>query len=190
MMQDYIHSYVSADMWYFSAIRPLTSVAVAKIFSHYPQYFEYFTSDNYAFRVSKDARPPERWSLESPKSLSSFILLSAWLSEADLHIIFGRNFLAEPSLEEMFFSLTGISGDQPLDCVGTPEELRASLGEAYRKGTFKDSILMLTGLHYDIIAKDHVLEPSAEKFLKVSSEQSFPPSISDALVSKITEVIV
>ncbi len=190
MMQDYIHSYVSADMWYFSAIRPLTSVAVAKIFASHPQYFEHFTSDNYAFRISKNDRPPERWSLQSPKSLSSFILLSAWLSEEDLLRIFGKNFLGEPSLEEMFFSLTGISGDQPLDCVGTPEELRASLGEAYRKGIFTDAILMLTGLHYDIIAKDRVLEPSAQKFLKLSNEHSFPPNISDALMSKITEVIV
>lgn len=182
MMQAYIHSYVSADLWYFSAIRPLSSVAVTKLFSKLPQYYEKFTSDNYAFRIDASKRPNERWSLESPKSLSSFILLSAWLSEQDLLKVFGKNFLAEPSLEPMFFKLTGIDGDQPLDCVGTPEELRASLGQAYAKGIFKEAILMLTGLHYDIIAKDKLLEPSVATFLHLAHEHAFPPELAQNLL--------
>lgn len=189
MMQDYLHNYVSPDLWYFSAIRPLSSVAVAKIFAKYPNYFEHFTSDNYAFRVDASKRPSDRWSLESPKSLSSYILLSAWLSKDQLVHIFGRDFLDNAQLEPMFFGLTGIDGDQPLDCVGTPQELRASLGEAYRKGTCKDSILMVTGLHYDIISKDKVLEPSVEHFLKISEEQAFAPAIAQNLQNKIKEVL-
>lgn len=190
MMQDYIHSFVSAELWYFSAIRPLSSVAVAKIFAKHQNYYDKFTSDNYAFRIDATQRPNERWSLQSPKSLSSFILLSAWLSEEELLHVFGQNFLAEPSLEPMFFKLTGIDGDQPLDCVGTPGELRASLGQAYAKGVFNDAILMLTGLHYDIIAKDRLLEPSVVTFLKLGTEHAFPPALAEKLTEKLQKELV
>ncbi len=189
LMQNYLHDHVSQDLWYFSAIRPLSSVAIAKIFAGYPDYFTNFTSDNYAFRVDASKRPNDRWSLESPKSLSSYILLSAWLNKNQLVKIFGRDLLDMPRLEPMFFGLTGIEGDQPLDCVGTPSELRASLGQAYQNGTCKDSILMLTGLHCDIIDKDKLLQPTVEHFLKTSAEQAFAPSLAAKLQKQISEVL-
>ena len=46
LMQDYLKTVIHPELHYFSAIRPLSSVAVAKIFAHYPQYFTHFSSDN------------------------------------------------------------------------------------------------------------------------------------------------
>lgn len=189
MMQGYIKDYISSQMVYFSAIRPLSSIAVAKIFCRYPDYHEVFTSDNYAFRVDKSARPAERWSLESPKSLSSFILMSAWLKEEQLLTMFGRNFLNEPSLEPLFLRLMGLEGELPLDCVGTPEELRASLSQTYQQGKFKDVVLIKTAEKYKIVETDKSIAPDTEKFLALSNEQSFPEALSQKLLAKIKEAL-
>ncbi|HPG37486.1 MAG TPA: hypothetical protein PK865_01690 [Candidatus Saccharibacteria bacterium] len=142
MLQEYTRSHITKTITYFSAVRQLTSVGVAKIFSHFKQYFEVFTSDNFVFRINPSDRPNQRWSLESPKSLSSFLLLLPWLNESEMLRIFGRNLLDESSLENLFWELLGIEGTPPLDCVGTSEELMASLQVAAAQGKFSSSTLM------------------------------------------------
>jgi len=142
LFQDYIHSYVSKDLHYFSAIRPMPSLAVAHTFVKYPKYFEVFTSDNSLFRINQSERTHPRWSRDSSKSLSSFILLSALLSEKELMKIFGHNFLNDPSLETSFSAIMGEDGQIVLDCVGTPEELRSSLKRASEVGVFANAVLV------------------------------------------------
>lgn len=190
MLQKYLQDFVSKDLIYFSAIRPLSSVAVAKMFARYPQYFKVFTSDNYGFRVDASKRPDTRWSLQSPKSLSSFILMSAWLSDDQLLAIFGRNFLNEASLEPLFLRLVGIEGEPPLDCVGTPQELRASLGQAFKHGSCIDSALMAVAEKYEIVAKDRTIAPTVDDLLKLSNEQAFAPELAERLLAKINEEVV
>jgi len=142
LFQDYLHTYVSEELDYFSAIRPLSSISVAQKLARYPQYFEVFTSDNSVFKIVQEQRDHPRWSLQSSKSLSSFILLAPWLSEADMTKIFGRNFLNEDSLASMLGDLLGKDGKSVLDCVGTPDELRASLSTVIQQGKFSNSSLI------------------------------------------------
>ena len=189
MMQSYIYKYVSNDMYYFSAIRPLSSVAVAKIFCKYSKYFNTYTSDNYSFRVDPAKRPKNRWSLDSPKSLSSFILMSAWLNQEQLVEMFGRNFLNEPILEYLLFELTGLKGEVPLDCVGTPEELCASLRQAYDNGTCIDSVLMRVAKNYEIVGTNDPDLSTTDTFLNISEQASFPLSLERLLNVKIKELI-
>jgi hypothetical protein len=158
LFQSYLHNYVSGELHYFSAIRPLSSVAIAKIFSQFPQYFEVFTSDNSLFRINQEQREHPRWSLNSSKSLSSYILLAPWLSDQDLLQTFGRNFLNEPSLTELFSSLLGENGQSVLDCVGTPEELRASMAEIINRGRFSDSALVTYTVSKQLVHGEPKLE--------------------------------
>jgi len=188
LIQDYIREYVHGDLTYFSAIRPLSSVAVAKAFSSFPQYFTTFTSDNFGFRISEDKRPSSRWSEESPKSLSSYMLLSAWLTEDQLLEIFGQDFMNLPQLEHEFLQLVGVEGEQPLDCVGTPEELRVSIAEAHNRGILKDSYLMKLAIEKGVITADPNA-PQIEKLLRPNTENAFPAAIAQTLQTKITEVI-
>lgn len=170
-LQNYLHEHVSEQLTYFSAIRPLGSVGVAKAFVKFPQYFEAFTSDNFVFRIDPAKRPNSRWSLESPKSLSSFMLLSPWISEADMLRIFGINFLNESGLKELFLSLIGLKGEPPLDCVGTPEELAASVHAiVYGQQWPNSSLLALTDL-----AK---LAPrELDSFVSVGNSERFPAEL-------------
>jgi UDP-N-acetylmuramoylalanine--D-glutamate ligase len=177
--------HISEHLTYFSAIRPLSSVAVARLFAQFPQYFNVFTSDNSVFRINPANRPTGRWSLESPKSLSSFILLAPWISEDDLVQSFGLNFLDEPSLEPLFYNLIGLEGSQPLDCVGTVEELKLSLNLIDQQGKFKKSYLMKKARKISSKSqKDYTDDLRA--MIEPRAEQAFPEKLSMALLASLS----
>jgi hypothetical protein len=178
-LQSYIHNYI-APITYCSAIRELTSVAVAKLFAALPQYFEVFTSDNSVFRIDPSKRPNARWSLESPKSLSSFILLAPWLREEDMIRTFGRDFLNEASLETLFWELTGQQDHPPLDCVGTVEELVLSLNLAVAQGKFADSALLRLARERDVIY-ERDWQAILTQMLSLQAEQALPEAIQSAV---------
>lgn len=184
-LQRFIKSYIHADITYFSAIRPLSSVAVARKFANLSQYFEIFTSDNSVFRIDASERPSARWSLESPKSLSSFILLAPWIHEPDMLRIFGLDFLNEPTLELLFRQLTGQEGHPPLDCVGTVEELVLSLNLTAQQGKFTESYLMKQAVAAGVVDQTRDWQPNLNNALALQPEQAFPlvlePSLKDKL---------
>jgi hypothetical protein len=142
LFQDYLRAYISPDLHYFSAVRPLSSVAIAKIFAKYPKYFEVFTSDNGVLKIKPESRLHPRWNPNSTKSLSSYILLAPWMSDEDLLRTFGQNLLENDELENMCGALLGENDQVVLDCVGTKDELKASINELFNQNRFSDSKLL------------------------------------------------
>lgn len=185
-LQKYVHDTVSPRLTYFSAVRQLTSIGVAKLFARLPQYFEVFTSDNFVFRIDPSKRPNGRWSLESPKSLSSFILLAAWISEPDMLRIFGRNFLDEASLEALFLALLGVQGQPPLDCVGTVEELVLSLNLAARQGKFAGSALLELAREHQVLS-DQNWDAQLAQMLAVHAGSALPPELAQQITNTVTQ---
>lgn len=185
LFQDYAQKYLNPGLCYFSAIRPLTSVAVAKIFSKLPQYFEVFTSDNFVFRIDGANRPSSRWGQESPKSLSSFILLTPWLSEDDMLRIFGQNFLNVAQLQELYLSLLGVGNRQPpLDCVGTVSELCLSVALIKLQQKFADAVLLEPSEADMFLPKDAPTELA--QALALQPDQAFPSQLSKQLLDFYT----
>jgi hypothetical protein len=126
LTQDFIHSHISPDLWYVSPIRPYGSLAVLELFVKLGQdYYNDFTSCNMVLRIDPASRPNGRWCTRCAKCLSTWLLLTPWLSIEQLTGIFGRNLFDDPSLRITLDALLGLSGHKPLDCVGTTEELRA-----------------------------------------------------------------
>ena len=79
----------------------------------------------------------------------------------------------------------GKAGQQPLDCVGTPQELTASLNRAYELGgDITNSYLMKLAKEQGIIGNTSDL---VEPLLTLSTEQAFPQTISNVLQAKIAE---
>ena len=180
LFQDYLHAYVSKELRYFSAVRPLTSVAIAKLFSQYRQYFEIFTSDNSLFKINPEAREHPRWSTNSTKSLSSFILLAPWINDENLLKIFGQNYLYRSDLTPMLSALLGENQQTVLDCVGTSEELKSSLAELFAQDRFTDSALFT----YTIDKKLLVGAPDIQSYL-VLQEHSIPKTIASSLLKQM-----
>lgn len=184
LFQDYLHSYISEHLTYFSAIRPLSSLGVSKIFTRFPDYFEVFTSDNSLFKINPETRDHPRWSLNSSKSLSSYILLSAWLNETELKHIFGRNFLHETSLKQSFLDMLGVDGASVLDCVGTPEELRLCLTLADNRGFHQTAPLMNVARERNLLGDLSRLEA----YLQLQSN-ALPPAFENKIIDKIKEYL-
>ncbi|MCA9328729.1 hypothetical protein KC959_03085 [Candidatus Saccharibacteria bacterium] len=183
--QDFVHQNISKQLHYTSVIRPLTSIAVAKIFAHYTQYFETFTSDNSLFKMKQETREHPRWSPQSSKSLSSFILLAPWMSDEDLERTFGTDFLNKAELRTLFLELLG-RGEKPiLDCVGTPDELRLSLSMLREQERFKESALMQVALDEKIVLEN--TSGPLEAALSLSGDHALPTEVAEQVQSKLKE---
>lgn len=184
LFQEFVHKNISENLNYFSLIRPLTSVAVAKLFSNCPKYFEVFTSDNSLFKISPQEREHPRWSHDSPKSLSSYILISPWMSDKDLSRTFGYEFLSDINLKDLFLGLLGKTETPILDCVGTPSELRLSLSMLYKSDRFKDSSLMSIAKTEGLIMENY--EEPLKSALTPSQDQEIPDEVYTKLKPLLT----
>ena len=91
----------------------------------------------------------------------------------------------ETSLKSMFLQLLGVQGDQPLDCVGTPDELRSSLQQAYSMDIFKNSALMKVAESLDVVNEGYNPQKPIQKLLMLSGEHVFPETISELLLQQI-----
>jgi hypothetical protein len=180
-LQMFVQTTISPDLWYFSAIRPLSSVAVAKLFARYPQYLPSFTSCNLVFRIDPAQRPNGRWCGQCPKCLSSFIILAPWIEEQQLIDTFGKNMLDDVALQTLFLELTGLEGHKPLDCVGTDEEMVLSLNLAARQGKFSSTALMAVARERSIIRGED-WDAHLNTSLELKGEYSFPPELTDTLL--------
>ena len=114
---------------YFSLLRPLSEWQIAREFVKYPQYFTVFQSCNLGSKT-------DAWCCNCAKCLYVYILLAAFLDDAELHKIFGCDMLEKTELTEEFDGLVLDGEDKPFECVGTKNEVRLSLQMALerRKG--------------------------------------------------------
>eukprot|EP00054_Salpingoeca_dolichothecata_P022036 m.142879 g.142879 ORF g.142879 m.142879 type:complete len:404 (+) comp24199_c0_seq1:435-1646(+) len=160
--QKYLHHYVSPTLLYWSGLKSMWEVQIAREFCKHLEYLPCFFSCN----ISNTSR----WCSECSKCCFVFVLLSAWLPPEQVWRVFGDNLFERPDLFRIFRSLLGssqfsqppnddlekqaehnkylpsTSNDhslavsrspqkdclealvaKPLDCVGTPLEVQASL---------------------------------------------------------------
>lgn len=105
---------------YFSLLRPLSELQIAKLFAKYEKYHKIFRSCNAG---SKEGI----WCCNCSKCLFVYIILAPFLSEEALINIFGENLLNKDSLDVYFRELTGLNENKPFECVGTRREVLASV---------------------------------------------------------------
>lgn len=119
---DYAARYLGAPVWYFSFLRPLNELQIAKIFARLSQYHDTFKSCNVG---SKGAE--WYWCGQCAKCLFAFIILAPYLYRERLVEIFDQDLFAKADLVETMLELAGYRATKPFDCVGTVEEVRFAL---------------------------------------------------------------
>ncbi len=117
----YVERFISPSISYFSLLRPLSEIEIARRFSKYPAYFGIFRSCNTAFRQMREARG-RHWCCNCPKCRFVFLALSPFVAKPDLIEIFGRNLLDDESQREGFAELCGLHANKPFECVGETSE--------------------------------------------------------------------
>lgn len=116
----YLSKYITDDILYFSFLRPLNELQIAKLFAGFSQHFEGFRSCNVGSK--KDV-----WCGKCPKCLFTYIILSPFIEKDELLKIFGGNLLDDSELENIYKELSGVADVKPFECVGTSAEVISAL---------------------------------------------------------------
>ena len=124
--KEYVKKYISEDINYFSFLRPLNELQIAKLFSGFPKYFPVFRSCNAGSKKGI-------WCGDCPKCLFTFIILSPFIPQIELINIFNKDLFDDKNLLPIFNKLIGIDAEKPFECVGTIEEVNAALVLTIRK---------------------------------------------------------
>ena len=157
----YSKKYLAKEVEYFSFLRPLYELQIAKLFAQYPKYFAAFLSCNEARKTYSGTRKAQdRWCGKCAKCLFVFLALYPFAGKKLTVNIFKKNLLQDASLKPLLGELTGKSKFKPFECVGTIGESKAALSLC--QGKIKTHRLLQSW------NPQHALPPQFEKILKKS----------------------
>ena len=118
--RSYEEKHIKTGVQYFSLLRPLTELQIAKLFSTFKNYHSIFKSCNAGSKS-------DIWCGNCPKCLFVYIILSPFLKSAELISIFGKDMLDDKNLTENFEKLVGMQPEKPFECVGSRTEVNQAL---------------------------------------------------------------
>ena len=124
--RSYTYKFISQELNYFSFLRPLSEIQIAKLFSRFEKYHSVFKSCNVGSKM-------DIWCGNCPKCLFTFIMLSPFIEKDKMVNIFGSDLLDNQNLLSSFDELIGISEVKPFECVGTIEEVNVALHQILKQ---------------------------------------------------------
>lgn len=122
--EEYSNKYLKAPVKYFSFLRPLNELQIAKIFSKHEKYHKTFKSCNVGSKEKE-----WKWCCNCAKCLFAYTILSPFLYKKKLVDIFGEDMFENKKLLNTFLELTGNGETKPFDCVGTFEEVNFAISK-------------------------------------------------------------
>lgn len=137
----YERTFIGSGVYYFSFLRPLAELQIAMLFSKFKKYHGVFKSCNVGSKQ-------DIWCGHCPKCLFVYIILSPFLTLEELDNIFGKRLFEDETLMEDFDKLCGILPEKPFECVGSRDEVNASIVEAIRIYDNKGIELPILLSHY------------------------------------------
>ncbi|MDO8474515.1 MAG: hypothetical protein Q7S62_03175 [bacterium] len=132
--RSYVKTYLVKSIEYFSFLRPLYELQIARIFAKYPKYFPAFLSCNEAHKTTSGTKKPTgKWCGKCAKCLFVWLALYPFISAKQLISIFKKNLLQDKALVPLLEELTGKRKFKPFECVGTIRESRTALSLCRQK---------------------------------------------------------
>ena len=126
--RQYSKEYLLKEVEYFSFLRPLYELQIAKLFSGFSKYFPVFLSCNEAHKTNSGRnKPTGKWCGKCAKCLFVFIMLYPFAGEKQTVNIFKKNLLKDKKLKPLLEELTGKKRFKPFECVGTTAETKVAL---------------------------------------------------------------
>ncbi|MGO1540329.1 MAG: UDP-N-acetyl-alpha-D-muramoyl-L-alanyl-L-glutamate epimerase [Luteimonas sp.] len=123
---EHLQRSVAADLRYYSLLRPLSELAVARQFARSSRYDAHFSSCNRNFHLLGE-RPVNRWCGVCPKCHFVFLALAPFMPKPRLVGIFGRNLLDDEEQVSGYDALMEFREHKPFECVGEARESRAAM---------------------------------------------------------------
>ncbi len=176
--RDYSSRYLAPELNYFSLLRPLYEIQIARLFSGYPKYFQSFLSCNKGQKTGK-------WCCRCPKCLFTFTILYPFVDEQVLvRDIFQENLFYNKNLAQIAFDMIGFGAAKPFECVGAFEETCAAfclcVKKAEKGGNPLPALLRL--VYAEILKNERNPEDLVDKFLNAWNDQRFIPDDMEKLM--------
>jgi hypothetical protein len=143
---------------YFSLLRALSELDIARLFARCDTYDAVFSSCNANYKIHAQASHQGRWCLNCPKCRFVFLALAPFMSQARLLSIFGANLLDDPAQQAGFDALIGHDAHKPFECVGEVEESLAAFYLLSQQHTWQKSALIQ---HFCANILPHLENPQA-----------------------------
>ncbi|QOC91284.1 hypothetical protein [Micromonospora craniellae] len=121
---------------YFSLLRPLSELHIARLFATIDRYDDVVTSCNAAFKL-RDAS--ERWCRDCPKCRFVFLALAPFMPRERITRVFGGDLLADSTQIPGYRELLGVDGHKPFECVGEVEESVVALSLLAQQPDWRDA---------------------------------------------------
>lgn len=138
---DHVQRHVAADLQYYSLLRPLSELAVARQFARTDHYDAWFSSCNRNFHILGE-RPVNRWCGVCPKCHFVFLALAPFMPKPRLTAIFGRNLLDDPSQVPGYDALLEYREHKPFECVGEGRESRAAMATLASRPEWREDAIV------------------------------------------------
>ena len=138
---EYVQQHVAADLQYYSLLRPLSELAVARQFAKTDFYDAHFSSCNRNFHILGE-RPVNRWCGVCPKCHFVFLALAPFMPKTRLVRIFGRNLLDDSEQAAGYDALLEFQDHKPFECVGEGKESRAAMATLAARPEWKEDVLV------------------------------------------------
>lgn len=116
----YVSAHIGSRFNYFSFLRPLSELGIARLFASYPLYHDIFRSCNAGSKT-------DAWCGNCPKCLFAFIILCPFIGLEKCSRLFGKNLLDDENLKPYLDQLCGQENVKPFECVGTLDEVNWAL---------------------------------------------------------------
>ena len=166
---------IAADLRYYSLLRPLSELAVARQFAKTDQYDSWFSSCNRNFHLLGE-RPANRWCGVCPKCHFVFLALAPFMSKPRLVGIFGRNLLDDAAQTGGYDALLEYKDHKPFECVGEGRESRAAMQALTTRPEWREDALVQRFAH-EIRPQLDASELGIEPLLVLDEEHGIPASI-------------
>jgi len=166
---------VAADLHYYSLLRPLSELAVARQFAKTDHYDGWFSSCNRNFHLLGE-RPANRWCGVCPKCHFVFLALAPFMSKPRLVGIFGRNLLDDPAQTGGYDALLEYKDHKPFECVGEGRESRAAMQALTTRPEWREDALVERFAH-EIRPQLDGSELGVEPLLVLDEEHGIPAPI-------------
>ena len=180
LLGDVVAGSISPGIEYFSLLRPLSELDIARRFAKLDRYHDVFTSCNRAFRID-ETRRVGRWCRDCPKCRFVFLALAPFMNPTRLAGIFGGDMLRDKSQAEGFDALMGWNAFKPFECVGEVEESVAAFKLLTENRAWRDHELVRR-FEEQILPEILLPDDLLSKPFELAADHRVPPSFMELLM--------
>lgn len=180
-LSKYVDRNLSTNLKYFSLLRWMYEIKIAKTFSElWKRYFGVFSSCNNNFRIKKEVTIKTWiWCNQCPKCAFVYAILRPFISYEETQAIFWKELYDDKNLEKTFRELLWISWIKPFECVWEEDEVIYAMNLHFEKLKKEDKnipfILQIFEKEVKNKYDENTLKNLSEKLFKVYNEETIIP---------------